>query len=144
CSQTATNWSFAPSTDRRSSSVTWVAGSRRTFRWFASPPRAAATRVVLEDLAHLLKDGGGLTEFPEGANLARTTMAPLPPGRTGTGGLLAVALEQGANTRVAEGTDLVGMLAGQATLAVERAQAQRDREMLFVLEDLCRIGRDPR
>ncbi len=34
------------------------------------------------------------------------------------------------------------MFAGQATLALERAQAQRDRDMLAVLEDRDRIARD--
>ncbi|TDW77267.1 GAF domain-containing sensor histidine kinase [Kribbella pratensis] len=99
-------------------------------------------QIVIEDLAQFLKDGGGLSEFPEGVTLARTTMAPLPPGNTGTGGLLAVAVEQGANSRVAEGAGLVRMFAGQATLALDRARAQRDRDMLAVLEDRDRIARD--
>ncbi|MGW7681563.1 GAF domain-containing protein [Kribbella sp. NPDC054772] len=99
-------------------------------------------QVVIEDLAQLLKDSGGLTEFPEGAALARTTLAPLPSGSTRTGGVLAVAAEQGVSTRVAEGADLVRIFAGQATLALERAQAQRDRDMLAVLEDRDRIARD--
>jgi signal transduction histidine kinase len=99
-------------------------------------------QIVIEDLAQLLKDAGGLTEFPEGAMLARTTLAPLPAGNTGTGGVLAVAMQQGSNTRVAEGADLVRMFAGQATLAMERARAQRDRDMLAVLEDRDRIARD--
>ncbi|MFF0268204.1 GAF domain-containing protein [Kribbella sp. NPDC004536] len=99
-------------------------------------------QVVIEDLAQILKDAGGLTEFPEGATLARTTLASLPPGNSGTGGVLAVAAEQGANTRSAEGAELVRMFAGQATLALERAQAQRDRDLLAVLEDRDRIARD--
>ncbi|HZX04648.1 GAF domain-containing protein [Kribbella sp.] len=103
---------------------------------------APGEQIDVEDLAQLLKDAGSLPEFPEGAGLARTTMAPLPPGNTGTGGLLAVALEQGANARITEGADLVRMFAGQATLALERAQAQRDRDMLAVLEDRDRIARD--
>jgi signal transduction histidine kinase len=99
-------------------------------------------QVVIEDLAQFLKDAGGLTDFPEAANLARTTTAPLPAGSSGTGGLLVVAMEHGADTRVSEGADLVRMFAGQATLALERAQAQRDRDMLAVLEDRDRIARD--
>ncbi|MFI6674290.1 GAF domain-containing protein [Kribbella sp. NPDC050470] len=99
-------------------------------------------QVVIEDLAQLLKDAGGLTEFPEGANLGRTTIAPLPAGSTGTGGLLVVAAEQGATFRVSDGAALVQLFAGQATLALERAQAQRDRDMLAVLEDRDRIARD--
>ena len=98
-------------------------------------------QVVIEDLAQLLKDAG-VSDFPEGANLGRTTMAPLPAGSSGTGGLLVVAAEQGSATRVSESADLVRMFAGQATLALERAQAQHDRDMLAVLEDRDRIARD--
>ncbi|MET9273539.1 GAF domain-containing protein [Kribbella sp. NPDC003557] len=98
--------------------------------------------VVIEDLAQVLKDAGGLADFPEAATLGRTTIAPLPAGGTDTGGLLVVALEQGANSRLAEGADLVRAFAGQATLALERAQAQHDRDMLAVLEDRDRIARD--
>jgi signal transduction histidine kinase len=102
----------------------------------------AGEQVVIEDLARFLKDAGGLTAFPEGAVLGRTSIAPLPAGGSGTGGLLAVASQQGANTRVADGADLVRMFAGQATLALERAQAQQDRDLLVVLEDRDRIARD--
>ncbi|RZU11304.1 histidine kinase/DNA gyrase B/HSP90-like ATPase [Kribbella rubisoli] len=99
-------------------------------------------QIVVEDLAQLVKEAGGLTQFPESANLARATIAPLPAGTTATRGFLAVVMEQGANTRVAEGADLIRMFAGQATLAMERAQAQRDRDLLVVLEDRDRIARD--
>ncbi len=102
----------------------------------------AGEQIVIEDLAQFLKDAGGLAEFPEGATLARTTLAPLPAGGAGTGGVLVVAIAQGADSRMADGADLVAMFAGQATLAVERAQAQRDRDMLAVLEDRDRIARD--
>jgi two-component system, NarL family, sensor histidine kinase DevS len=105
----------------------------------------ASTRseqVVIEDLAQFLKDAGGLTEFPQGSSLGRTTISPLPAGSTGTGGVLVVALEHGSNTRISEGADLVRLFAGQATLALERAQAQHDRDMLAVLEDRDRIARD--
>ncbi|MEV0804349.1 GAF domain-containing protein [Kribbella sp. NPDC050281] len=104
----------------------------------------ASTRddqVVIEDLAQLLKDAG-LTEFPEGANLGRTTVAPLPAGGSGTGGLLVVAVEQGSSTRISDDANLVRMFAGQVTLALERDQAQHDRDMLAVLEDRDRIARD--
>ena len=99
-------------------------------------------QVVIEDLDQLLKDVGGVTDFPEAASLGRTTMSPLPAGNTDTGGLLVVAWEQGSNTRIAEGADLVRIFAAQATLALERAQAQHDRDTLAVLEDRDRIARD--
>jgi signal transduction histidine kinase len=66
----------------------------------------------------------------------------LPAGTSGTGGLLVVAAEQGANSRGTDGAELVRMFAGQATLALERAQAQRDRDTLAVLADRDRIARD--
>ena len=99
-------------------------------------------QVVIEDLGQFLKDAGGLTVFPEAADLARTTTVPLPAGSSGTGGLLVVAMEHGSNTRVSDGADLIRMFAGQATLALERAQAQHDRDMLAVLEDRDRIAKD--
>ncbi|MFG1911991.1 GAF domain-containing protein [Kribbella sp. NPDC048928] len=98
--------------------------------------------VLIEDLSQILKDAGSLNEFPAGATLGRTAIAPLPAGGTDTGGFLVVALEQGANSRVTDGADLVRMFAGQATLALERAQAQQDRDALAVLEDRDRIARD--
>ncbi len=99
-------------------------------------------QVTIEDLAELLKDNGTLTEFPEAAQLGRTTMAPLPAGTTGTRGLLIVASGQGLNTTTTDGAGLVRMFAGQATLALERARSQRDRDTLAVLEDRDRIARD--
>ena len=102
----------------------------------------SAEQVVIEDLAQFLKDAGELTDFPEARTLGRTTMAPLPAGSTGTGGLLIVASEQGSEHRISEGADLIRMFAGQATLALERARAQHDRDVLAVLEDRDRIARD--
>jgi signal transduction histidine kinase len=98
--------------------------------------------VVIEDLAQVLKDVSGLAEFPEGAALGRTAIAPLPSGGKGTAGLLVVALEQGSNSQMSEDAELVRVFAGQATLAIERAQARLDREALIVLEDRDRIARD--
>jgi signal transduction histidine kinase len=53
-----------------------------------------------------------------------------------------VAAEQGAVVGVSAGTDLVRMFANQATLALERAQAQQDQSTLAVLTDRDRIARD--
>jgi signal transduction histidine kinase len=96
-------------------------------------------QVVIEDLAQVAKDSGRLVDVPEIESLGRSVMAPLPAGTHVTGGLLLVAAEHGA---VLEGTDLVRMFASQATLAVDRAQAQRDQSMIAVLEDRDRIARD--
>ena len=99
-------------------------------------------QVVVDDLAQLVKDSGRLADVPEIESLGRTIMAPLPAGSHTAGGLLLVAAERGAVLEVTVGTDLVWMFAGQATLALDRAQAQRDQSMIAVLEDRDRIARD--
>ena len=99
-------------------------------------------QVLVDDLAQLLKELGGLTGFPELENLGRAIIAPLPPGSSSTGGLLVVAAERGAVSEVTVGADLVRMFSNQATLALERAQAQRDRSVIAVLADRDRIARD--
>ncbi|HEY0473769.1 MAG TPA: GAF domain-containing protein [Kribbella sp.] len=99
-------------------------------------------QVVVEDLARLAKETGALSEVPEVEDLGRAIFAPLPPGAGSAGGILMVAAQQGAVLGVTVGTDLVRMFANQATLALDRAQAQRDQSMLAVLEDRDRIARD--
>ena len=103
---------------------------------------AGDQQVLVDDLAELLKELGALTGFPELETLGRAIIAPLPPGSSSTGGLLVVAAEHDAVSEVTVGADLVRMFSHQATLALERAQAQRDRSMIAVLEDRDRIARD--
>ncbi|MFF0342750.1 GAF domain-containing protein [Kribbella sp. NPDC004875] len=98
---------------------------------------------VVEDLAQLLKNiGRRVDDLPEVMSLGRTIMAPIPAGSHAPGGLLLVAAERGAVLGVTEGTDLLKMFASQATLALDRAQAQQDQAMIAVLEDRDRIARD--
>ncbi len=99
-------------------------------------------QVVVEDLSLLAHETGQLAEVPELGELGRTIFAPLPPGAGSTGGVLMVAAERGAVLGVTVGTDLVRMFANQATLALDRAQAQQNRSVLAVLEDRDRIARD--
>jgi signal transduction histidine kinase len=99
-------------------------------------------QVVVEDLAQLAKETGQLSEMPEIEDLGRTIFAPLPAGSGSAGGILMVAAQQGAVLGVTVGADLVRMFANQATLALDRAQAQRDQSLLAVLEDRDRIARD--
>lgn len=99
-------------------------------------------QVLIEDIAEVAKQSGRIDEIPEAASLGRTVLAPLPAGTQLTGGLLLVAAERGAVLEVSEGTDLVRMFASQATLALDRAQAQRDQLMIAVLSDRDRIARD--
>lgn len=99
-------------------------------------------QVVFENLAQLAKETGQFSEVPELEELGRTILAPLPAGPRSTGGILMVAAAQGAVLGVTAGTDLVRMFANQATLALDRAQAQADQSVLAVLEDRDRIARD--
>jgi signal transduction histidine kinase len=57
-------------------------------------------------------------------------------------GLLAVAHRPGGPTFEDSDVRLLTTFAGQAALALERARAQEEREMLVVLEDRERIARD--
>jgi len=98
--------------------------------------------VVIEDLAQLAKELGRLSDVPELEGLGRTIIAPLPEGTGSSAGLLVVVAERGTVIGVTEGSDLMRMFANQAVLALERAQAQRDRDVLAVLEDRDRIARD--
>ncbi|MEU4602676.1 GAF domain-containing sensor histidine kinase [Kribbella sp. NPDC023972] len=102
----------------------------------------ADQQVVIEDLAQLAKELGRLSDVPELEALGRTMIAPLPEGTRSSGGLLVVAAERGAVAGMTESSDLMRMFANQAVLALERAEAQRDRAMIAVLEDRDRIARD--
>jgi signal transduction histidine kinase len=99
-------------------------------------------QVVVDDLSTLAKETGQLADFPELGDLGRTIFAPLPAGSGSPGGILMVAAERGAVLGVTAGSDLVRMFASQATLALDRAQAQQTRSILAVLEDRDRIARD--
>jgi len=57
-------------------------------------------------------------------------------------GVLIVAHQAGRPTRPAGDAAMLSSFAGQAALALERARAQDERELLVVLEDRERIARD--
>lgn len=99
-------------------------------------------QVLIEDIVDVARKSGRIDEIPEVRSLGRTVLAPLPAGTHVTGGLLLVSAERGAVLEVSEGPDLVKMFASQATLALDRAQAQRDQSMIAVLSDRDRIARD--
>ncbi|WP_328997843.1 GAF domain-containing protein [Kribbella sp. NBC_00709] len=101
-----------------------------------------AEQVVIEDVAQLAKESGLLPELPELEQIGRTILAPIPPGDHLTGGLLIVSAAQGAVLAVTPGTDLLRMFANQATLALDRKQAQSKQSTLAVLQDRDRIARD--
>lgn len=101
-----------------------------------------AEQVVIEDVAQLAKESGLLPDLPELEHIGRTILAPIAPGNHLTGGLLIVSAAQGAVLAVTPGTDLLRMFANQATLALDRKQAQRNQSTLAVLRDRDRIARD--
>ncbi|TWD84063.1 histidine kinase [Kribbella amoyensis] len=97
-------------------------------------------QVVIDDLAQLIEQRGRSADLPELTTLGRTLLSPLPRGTNSSGGLLIVAARRGESVVV--GNELMQMFANQATLALDRAQAQRNESTLAVLEDRDRIARD--
>jgi signal transduction histidine kinase len=73
-----------------------------------------------------------LVDVPE---LGSAVVAPLPPGASAAGGVLLVTGGEDIG-------EVIGVLAGQVTLALDLAQARRDHSMVAVLEDRDRIARD--
>ncbi len=87
--------------------------------------------IVVDDL-------GTAAAWPVPLSTGPTLIAPLAAGGTVLG-LLAATTMSGFE---ADDVSLLSTFAGQAALALERARAQEEREMLAVLEDRDRIARD--
>jgi signal transduction histidine kinase len=90
---------------------------------------------------HLVVDDlHSAAQWPAPVPAGPATIAPL--GSDTLHGILVVA--HGADRSGGSGTDatLLSSFAGQAALALERARAQEERELLVVLEDRERIARD--
>jgi signal transduction histidine kinase len=99
--------------------------------------------VVVPDLAQRVKEEGFTELAPALQDIGRTVFVPLPAGTRTPGGVMVIAARRGVIPIASdEGTDLIEGFANQATLALDRAQAQRDRSTLAVLEDRDRIARD--
>ena len=99
--------------------------------------------VVVEDLAQLIKEQGHVPVTPAIEQLGRGVIVPMPTDVQHNGGVLVVAAKR--DTALAGGdqsTDLIASFATQATLALDRVQAQQDRATLAVLEDRDRIARE--
>jgi signal transduction histidine kinase len=98
--------------------------------------------VIAEGQAVIIDNLGTAAAWPVKVTTGAAMIAPLAA--TGTvQGLLAIAHAPGGE-RFDDAVD-VSMLttfAGQAALALERARAQEERELLVVLEDRERIARD--
>jgi signal transduction histidine kinase len=97
---------------------------------------AFATRghLVLEDL-------GKAAPWPVAVTTGPTVVTPLATADT-LHGVLVVALRPGDGRPAEQDVPMLATFAGQAALALERARAQEEREMLVVLEDRERIARD--
>jgi signal transduction histidine kinase len=99
--------------------------------------------TVLRDVQPMIVENlDKVTTWPVPVTTGAALVAPLATSG-GVQGLLAVAHSPGGGTfddRV--DVSLLSTFAGQAALALERARAQEEREMLLVLEDRERIARD--
>ena len=130
---------------------------RRTTSWWSRSPAACDERLLgarvtvpgseLEavlDERHLtvLEDLGRAADWPVPLTTATALLVPLAAGRSRYGALV-VAYATGTGTVLADlDVTVVESFAGQAALALERARAQDEREMLAVLGDRERIARD--
>jgi signal transduction histidine kinase len=95
---------------------------------------AAREIVLVEDL-------GKAAAWPAPISTGPAVVAPLAATDT-LHGVLVVAQATGENRPVDEDVPMLTTFAGQAALALERARAQEERELLVVLEDRERIARD--
>jgi len=91
-------------------------------------------QVVVDDLRAAADWPGPV---PDGPAMA----TPLGAGGT-LHGVLTVAHNAGRQDHPSDEVTMLSNFAGQAALALERAQAQEERELLVVLEDRERIARD--
>ncbi len=100
--------------------------------------------VVLENLLRAVKESGDdIPALPVFEDLGRTVIVPMPAGDRTSGGILVVAAHRDQLLAgEAESTELITAFANQATIALDRAEAQKDRAQLAVLEDRDRIARD--
>jgi signal transduction histidine kinase len=90
--------------------------------------------VILEDL-------GKAAAWPVPISTGTTVAVPLAISDA-LQGLLVVAQPTGDTRNAEDDLPLLTSFAGQAALALERARAQEERELLVVLEDRERIARD--
>jgi signal transduction histidine kinase len=116
---------------------------REDLRGVALP--VAETRfghVLTQGQAAVIEDLGKAAVWPVPVSTGACLIAPLAASGSVLG-LLAVAYPQGAQAfDDAADVDTLTTFAGQAALALERARAQEERELLVVLEDRERIARD--
>jgi signal transduction histidine kinase len=97
--------------------------------------------AVLKRRRHVFVDDFSATSgWPAGVPSSAALLAPLATA-SGVQGVLVLALPPGGYA-AEDDINMVMTFAGQAALALERARAQEERELLMVLEDRERIARD--
>jgi signal transduction histidine kinase len=101
----------------------------------------AFAAVVAEPRSLVLEDLGKAAAWPGPVPATPAVLVPLATDRT-LHGLLVVAQRPAQPRHTDDDLPMLRTFAGQAALALERAQAQEEREMLVVLEDRERIARD--
>lgn len=116
----------------------------------ADPAAAASLAGVVLPLSEtafadrgnlVLEDLGKAAPWPVPVATGPAVVAPLAATDT-FHGVLVVAQPVGASRPADEDVPMLTTFAGQAALALERARAQEERELLVVLEDRERIARD--
>lgn len=95
--------------------------------------------VVTSRQQQLVDDLGKAAPWPASVPPGAAVLAPLVAAGT-MHGILVVAHQNGQHTD--DDLPMLTTFAGQAALALERARAQEEREMIVVLEDRERIARD--
>ncbi|MEU8233185.1 GAF domain-containing sensor histidine kinase [Actinoplanes sp. NPDC048967] len=98
-------------------------------------------RVFGQETFRLVENLRAAAEWPGAVPDGPALAAPLTAGDT-LHGVLIVAHRAGRATHPADDATMLSSFAGQAALALERARAQDERELLVVLEDRERIARD--
>lgn len=99
---------------------------------------------VSADVAKVLASGDVAVVDAQDPSIRRAVIVPLRPGAGDRGGVLVAAMPATGSIIGGGGeeTQLLASFADQASRAVERAQAQSDRDMLALLADRDRIARD--
>jgi two-component system, NarL family, sensor histidine kinase DevS len=106
------------------------------------PAAETGFHPVVTDRRHLLVDDlGKAAPWPAPVPTGAAVLVPLSVEAT-LHGILVVAHRDGEQQHTDDDLPMLTTFAGQAALALERAQAQEERQQLAVLEDRERIARD--
>jgi len=106
-----------------------------------SVPETEFADAVIARRHVLIEHLGKAAPWPTALAVRAATVVPLVTSEA-LHGLLVMAYRPGERRENGEDLAMLSAFAGQAALALERALAQEEREMLAVLEDRERIARD--